>query len=105
MSNEIEVNDSAVTVQDQGVAQHPSTPVFYQISSANYASLDPAVSSAVGMAIYDFKTFYDQWMKTYPRDISQWNDKVREIENELHSRLGGDGYDNLLKSTSTLSSH
>jgi len=88
----------SVSEVENPVANEPlTTPIFYRISTERYASLEPAIAAALGMAMFQYSSFYDQWMRTYPHDVSAWNEKISEIESDLHMRLGGEGYDNLIR--------
>jgi hypothetical protein len=88
----------SVSEVENPVANEPlTTPIFYRISTERYASLEPATAAALGMAMSQYSSFYDQWMRIYPHDASAWNDKISEIESDLHMRLGGEGYDNLMR--------
>lgn len=71
-------------------------PVFYDIKPEKIANLSGEQQWALKRTQESYISYYNDWMKTYPRDTNLWNEKMKDFEQDLVLKLGPDGADQLL---------
>lgn len=71
-------------------------PVFYEIRPEKISQLSGEQQWALKQTQEAYISYYNDWMKRYPRDTNSWNVKMKELHEDLIMKLGADGADQLL---------
>jgi hypothetical protein len=70
-------------------------PPFYHVNAEKFASLTESQQSAVSAVMADYKEFYTEWTRSYPRDPGAWDLKMKEFQEEITRLIGPDASDQI----------
>ena len=80
------------------------TSVFDKIPDEKFSGLDPIQQTLFVHAEEKFNAFYREWSDSGRTNPEEWNNKVREFQQEMLLDLGPDLMDRLLRSHQELTS-
>lgn len=72
-------------------------PVFYSIKPEKVESLSVEQQWGLKQTQEAYLSYYNEWMKRYPRDTNGWNMRMKELHDDLVMKLGSDSADQLLQ--------